>query len=45
MSGTRGEEGQFVNFNQKRGRVDFKDELGAAERHRYFNDGEKLLME
>ena len=43
MCGTSGDEGRFVNFTLKRGGVAFKDERGSAERHRYFNDSEKLL--
>ena len=48
MCGSTGDDGRFVNCTLKRGRVAFKDErggLGAAERHRYFNDREKLLTE
>ena len=45
MCGTSGDEGQFVNFTLKSGEVAFKNERGAAERHGYFNDREKLLKE
>ncbi len=39
------DEVRFVNFTLKRGGVAFKNEWGAAEMHRYFNDREKLLKE
>ena len=39
------DEGRFVNFTLKRGGFAFKNEQGAAERHRYFNDREKVLKE
>ena len=39
--GTSGDDGLFVNFTLKRGGVAFKDEQGAPERHRYFNDSKK----
>ena len=45
MCGTSGDDVRFINFTLKRGGVDFKNERGAAERHRYFNDREKLLKE
>ena len=45
MCGNSGDEGRFVNFTLKRGGVAFKNERGSAERHRYFNDREKLLKE
>ena len=45
MCGTSGDDSRFVNFTLKRGGVDFKDERGAAERHRYFINKEKLLKE
>ncbi len=45
MCWTSGDEGRFVNFTLKRGRVAFKNERGSTERHSYFNDREKLLEE
>ncbi len=45
MCGTSGDEGWFLNFTLKRCVVASKNELGSAERHRYFNDREKLLKE
>ena len=45
MCGTSGDEGRFVNFTLKRGGVSLRNEWGLAERHRYFNDREKLLKE
>ncbi len=42
---TVGDGGRFVNYTLKKGGVAFKNERGAAERHRYFNDREKLLKE
>ena len=45
MCRTSGDEGQFVNFTLNRGGVAFKNERREAERHRYFNDREKLLKE
>ncbi len=40
MIGHSGEDGRYVNSPEKRGGVAFKDEWGASERHRYFNDRE-----
>ncbi len=45
LCGISGDEVRFINFTLKRGRCAFKDELGSAERHCYFNDREKLLKE
>ncbi len=45
MCGTSGDEGQLVNFTLKRSGVAFQNERGASERHRFFNDREKLLKE
>ena len=45
MCGTIGDIGRFVNFTLKKGGVAFKNERGLVERHRYFNDREKLLKE
>ena len=41
MCGTSGDEGQFL----KMGGVAFKNERGATERHRYFDNRETLLKE